>query len=184
MVGPKKTKLRTFYGSPSSRFGAVNCKPMAIALLSKFKVSFSVECVSWYWVGRSDWKKNPKKQNHQKSRNRRPWYPRTTLKVNIQIFGLTKHTIYCKKCLCLCSCFLYAVTMLIFQIKRIISSEKWFNYVVTLFLKMPKIWVGRTTLNGEKRRMACLLTTTALPGKFNIFVRQLSSTPIKNALLG
>ena len=41
--------------------------------------------------------------------------------------------------------------MLIFQIKRIISSEKWFNYVVTFFLKMPKIWVGRTTLNGEKK---------------------------------
>ena len=38
-----------------------------------------------------------------------------------------------------------------FQIKRIISSEKWFNYVVAFFfLKMPKIWVGRTTLNGEK----------------------------------
>ena len=51
------------------------------------------------------------------------------------------------------SVYLYAVTMLIFQIKRIISSEKWFNYVVTFFffslLKMPKIWVGRTTLNGE-----------------------------------
>ena len=33
----------------------------------------------------------------------------------------------------------------------IISSEKWFNYVVTFFffLKKPKIWVGRTTLNGE-----------------------------------
>ena len=29
--------------------------------------------------------------------------------------------------------FLYAVTMLIFQIKRIISSEKWCNYVVTFF---------------------------------------------------
>ena len=29
--------------------------------------------------------------------------------------------------------FLYPVTMLIFQIKRIISSEKWCNYVVTLF---------------------------------------------------
>ena len=45
--------------------------------------------------------------------------------------------------------------MLIFQIKRIISSEKWFNYVVTcgfffFFQKMPNIWVGRTTLNGEK----------------------------------
>ena len=31
--------------------------------------------------------------------------------------------------------FLYAVTMLIFQIKRIISSEKWCNYVVTFFLE-------------------------------------------------
>ena len=50
--------------------------------------------------------------------------------------------------------FLYAVTMLIFQMKRIISSEKCFNYVVTLFfffVKMPKIWVGRTTLNREKK---------------------------------
>ena len=48
--------------------------------------------------------------------------------------------------------FLYAVTMLIFQIKRIISSEKWCNYDVTIFfLKMPKIGVGRTTVNGEKK---------------------------------
>ena len=49
--------------------------------------------------------------------------------------------------------------MLVFSylFKRIFSSEKWFNYVVTctfLFLKKPKIWVGRTTLNGEKKRMA------------------------------
>ena len=29
--------------------------------------------------------------------------------------------------------FLYAVTMLIFQIKRIISSEKWFNYIDRYF---------------------------------------------------
>ena len=45
--------------------------------------------------------------------------------------------------------FLYAVTMPIFQIKRIISSEKWFHYVVTvffLFLKKPI-----TTINGEKK---------------------------------
>ena len=50
--------------------------------------------------------------------------------------------------------FLYAVTMLIFQIKRIISREKWFNNVVTFFcfLKMPKLWVGRTTLNGGKKK--------------------------------
>ena len=48
--------------------------------------------------------------------------------------------------------------MLIFQIERIISSEKWCNYVVTFFflffffLKLPKIWIGRTTVNGEKKR--------------------------------
>ena len=49
--------------------------------------------------------------------------------------------------------FLYAVTLLIFQIKRIISSEKWYKYVVTFFffLKMSKIWVGRTRVNGEKK---------------------------------
>ena len=42
--------------------------------------------------------------------------------------------------------------MLSFQIKRIISSEKWRNYVLFFFffLKMAKIWVGRTTVNGEK----------------------------------
>ena len=39
--------------------------------------------------------------------------------------------------------FLYAVTVLIFHIKRIISSKK--------SLKMPKIWVGRTTLKGERK---------------------------------
>ena len=46
-----------------------------------------------------------------------------------------------------------AVTMFIFQIKRIISSEKWFDYVVTFFFwnYMPKIWVGRTTLNRGKK---------------------------------
>ena len=45
--------------------------------------------------------------------------------------------------------FLYAVTMLIFQIKRIISSEKWFNYVVTLFFENAKN-LGRS--DDAKRR--------------------------------
>ena len=45
------------------------------------------------------------------------------------------------------------ITMCIFQIKRIISSEKWFNYVVTFFMKMTRIWVGRTTLKEEKKRI-------------------------------
>ena len=32
-------------------------------------------------------------------------------------------------------------------IKRIISSEKWFNYIVFFFFwKMTKIWVGQTML--------------------------------------
>ena len=49
--------------------------------------------------------------------------------------------------------FLDAVTKLIFEIKRITSSEKWCKYVVTFFfLKKPKIWVGRTTVKGEKKR--------------------------------
>ena len=97
-------------------------------------------------------KKKPKK-NHKKSPNRRSWYPGMTLKVNIYIFGLTKCTIYCKKCSCCFSCFSPHYFILIFQVKKIISSEKWFNYVVTslfFFLKMTKIWVSRTTLNGEK----------------------------------
>ena len=39
--------------------------------------------------------------------------------------------------------FLYAVALLIFRIKRIISSEKWFQttlFFCNFFLKTPKIW--------------------------------------------
>ena len=36
---------------------------------------FTVECVSWYWVGRSDWKKKPKTKNHTQSWNRTPGTP-------------------------------------------------------------------------------------------------------------
>ena len=84
-------------------------------------------------VGRIE-KKKTKKKNHKKSQNRRPWYVRTTLKVNIHIFRLTKYTIYRKKC----SCFFYAVTTLIFQMKIIFSSENWFNLVITFFFENAK----------------------------------------------
>ena len=50
--------------------------------------------------------------------------------------------------------FLYAVTMLIFQIKRIISSKKWCNYVVTFFLffqKCQKFGSVGAMVNGEKK---------------------------------
>ena len=42
--------------------------------------------------------------------------------------------------------------MLISKIKIIIASENWFNYVLTFFKKKNarKIWISRTTLNGEK----------------------------------
>lgn len=40
--------------------------------------------------------------------------------------------------------FFYAVTILIFQIKRIISSEEWFNYFVPFFFfKMQKLGLVR-----------------------------------------
>ena len=56
------------------------------------------------WIERKKTKQN-KKQIHKKSRNSCPWYPRMTFQVNIHIFGLTKCTIYWKKCSCFCSCF-------------------------------------------------------------------------------
>ena len=58
-----------------------------------------------------------------------------TLKVNIHIFGLTKDTIIytVKHVPVFVPVLLNAVTVPIFQIKRIISSEKWFNYVVPFF---------------------------------------------------
>ena len=65
-----------------------------------------------------------KKELQEVSEEELPWYPRIKLKVNIHIFGLTKCT---KNVSVFVLVFLYAVTMLIFQIKRIISSENWFN---------------------------------------------------------
>ena len=48
--------------------------------------------------------------------------------------------------------FLYAVTMLIFQINRIISSEKWCNYVVTVFFYLEKAKnLGRSE-DGKRRK--------------------------------
>ena len=75
------------------------------------------------------------------------------LKVNIHLFGLTKYILYYKNVPVFVPVLLYAVTMPLFQIRRIISSEKWFNYVVSFFfLKMLKIWVGQMMLIGEKKR--------------------------------
>ena len=73
----------------------------------------------------------------------------------------------------------------LFQVKDALTSS--LRFLFFFFLKMPKN-LGRSDdakrRKKKKKRMAYLLITTALPGKFNIFVHQLSSTPIKNALLG
>ena len=116
--------LLDFFGDPFIHTDQIFIMIRPSPLLSLF----TVECVSWYWVGRTE------KKNHKKSRNSRPWYARKTLKVNVHIFGLKKCTIYWEKCSCFCSCFsLCCLTMLIVQINRIISSEKWCNCVVTFF---------------------------------------------------
>ena len=88
-------------------------------------------------------KKKKTKKNHKKSQNRRHWYPRTTLKVNILHKIHNYYTV--KNVPVFVPVFLYAVTnMLIFQIERIISSEKWFNYIVTFFFgKCQKIGLVR-----------------------------------------
>ena len=58
---------------------------------------------------------------------------------------------------------MYAVTMFIFQIKRIISSEKWFNYVVTLFLEYAKN-LGRSDDAKQKEKKGDRLMLTSLKG--------------------
>ena len=80
-----------------------------------------------------------------------PGTPGVTLKVNIHILGLTKCTIYCNKKKFL-FCFLFFSMLLLcscFRLKELFQVK---NSLTTSLL--AKTWVGRTTLNGEKRRMA------------------------------
>ena len=48
--------------------------------------------------------------------------------------------------------FLYAVTMLIFQIKRIISSEKWCNYIVSFFFFLNAKNLARSDDGKQKKK--------------------------------
>ena len=70
-----------------------------------------------------------------------------TFKVNIHVLGNAQYTV--KNVPVFVPVFLSAATMLIFQIKRIISSEKWFNYHVPFFLVNAKN-LGRS--DDAKRR--------------------------------
>ena len=70
--------------------------------------------------------------------------------------------------------FLDAVTELIFQIKRIISSEKWCKYVITFFFFENAKNLGRSYdgKRRKKKRMALLLlfrTIIIIAGKSHIY---------------
>ena len=65
-------------------------------------------------------KKKKLKKNNKKSQNRRPWYPRMTLQVNIHIFGLKKCKIYCKKCTC---CFSMLLLCSFFRLKELFQEK-------------------------------------------------------------
>ena len=99
----------------------------------------------------SDWKKKPKKKITRSLGISGPGTPGRRQKSTFTYLDEqnAQHTV--KNVLVFVPVFLYVVTMLNLEIKRIISSKKRLNYVVTFFfLKMPKIWIGRTTVNGEK----------------------------------
>ena len=61
------------------------------------------------------------------------------------------HNILQKKVTVFVPVFLHAVTTLIFQIKRIFSSEKWFNYVVTFFFLDVKN-LGRSADDAKRKK--------------------------------
>ena len=83
------------------------------------------------------------------------WYPRMALKVNIHIFGLTEPTIYCKKMFL--SLFLFFSMLLLcsfFRLKELFQVKNGFTTSLLFFFfffLIPKIWVGRTTIHGEKK---------------------------------
>ena len=91
------------------------------------------------------------KKNHIKSRNRRPWYPRMTLKVNIHIFGLTKYTAqYTVKNV---PVFVYAATTLIFQLKRI-QVKNGLTISLLFFFENAKNLGRSDDAKRRKKRMA------------------------------
>ena len=120
------------------------------------------------WTGSLCWERVKKSQGERRERvspsphdfftpsqNRgsvhRLWHPGMTLKVNFHIIGLTKGTICCKKCSCFSLCCYYDHfsdrLKELFQVKSGLTTSLLFF----LFLKMPQIWVGQTTLNREKK---------------------------------
>ena len=76
--------------------------------------------------------KKTKKTNHKKSQNWRPWYPRTTLKVNIYISGLTKYSV--EMCLFLSLFFSMLLLCSFFRLKESFEVKNGLTTSLLLFL--------------------------------------------------
>ena len=76
-----------------------------------------------------------------------------TLKINIHIFGLTKYTIYRKNDPGFVPVFLTMLLLCSFlKLKELFQVKNGLTKLLLFFcLKIAKIWVGRTTLNEEKK---------------------------------
>ena len=87
--------------------------------------SFSVECVSWCWVNRLEWKKKLIKKQ-KKSQNRRPWYPRMTLKVYSHIWINKMHNVLWKIVAVFVQCSLFRLKE--FQVKHVELCRSFFFF--------------------------------------------------------
>ena len=76
------------------------------------------------------------------------------------VFGLIKCTIYCKKIFLFLFLFFFMLLLCSFSRLKELFQVKNGLTMLLLFFKMPKIWVGRTTLNGEKRAWPNVLKNT------------------------
>ena len=105
-----------------------------------------------------------KKKNHKKSWNSMPWYPRTTSWINKIHNILFNVPVFVPS-------FLYAVTMLISRLKELFPTLT--KSLLCFFLKTPKIWVSRTTLNGVKKEDGLIALSCVRPLKVSIKTRRL-----------
>ena len=96
-------------------------------------------------------KKKNLKKNHKEVSEQKALVRQNDVKtVYIYIFGLTKCTIYCKKRSCFSLC--RRLYMLIYRLKELFQMKNGLTTSLLFFSKMPKLQVGRTTRNGEKKR--------------------------------
>ena len=107
-------------------------------------------------LGRSIGLKKPQKKTkkHKKYRNRRPWYPRATTltltyldeqNAHYNVKNVPVFVPVCLYMLLICS---------FFRLKELFQVKNGLTTMLLFFCRMPKIWVCRTMLNGEKKRMA------------------------------